>query len=225
MATRPLIGITTDVITHEARERCAMYPSYARAIVNAGGTPVLLTQELDSVPTLVARLDGFLFSGGDDPVTESFGQPTDPRVTRLHPARQEFEVALLRALERNRPEAPVLGVCLGMQLMALVAGGKLNQHMPSLLPTADLHWEREHEVRPEARSSSYAGRVLSRHKQAVDHPGRLQVLARAEDGVIEAIGDPARRFYVGVQWHPERTRDAACGRAVLERLVHMTQSG
>lgn len=221
MASCPLIGITTDVITHEGRERSAMYPSYARAIVAAGGAPVLLTHELESIPTLLDRLDGYVFTGGDDPVTELFGQPTDPRATRLHPARQAFEVALLRALERNRPEAPVLGVCLGMQLMALVAEGRLNQHMPSSVPTADLHWEREHVICPEAGSGLVAGRVLSRHKQAVDDPGRLQVLARSEDGVIEAIGDAARRFYVGVQWHPERTGDAACGRAVVEQFVKM----
>lgn len=219
MPNRPLIGITTDVITHEGRTRSATYPSYARALVQAGAVPVLLTQELDSIPGLIARLDGFLFSGGDDPRTEEFGEPTDPRVTLMHPDRQRFEVALLRALERDRPDAPVLGVCLGMQLMSLVAGGRLDQHLPATLPTAAEHWDKMHDIVPESGSDLAQGAVQSRHKQAVADAGSLRVLARARDGVIEAVGDESRDFYVGVQWHPERTEDADNGHGLVCRFV------
>lgn len=219
MPTRPLIGITTDVIVHEGRPRSAMYPSYARALVQAGASPVLLTQEVDSIAGLIERLDGFLFSGGDDPRTEEFGQPTDPRVTPLHPERQRFEVSLLRALGRDRPEVPVLGVCLGMQLMSLVAGGRLDQHLPSTLPSAGEHWDKMHEIMPEPGCGLGAGAVHSRHKQAVADAGGLRVLARANDGVIEAVGDRSRSFYVGVQWHPERTEYAENGSGLLRRFV------
>ncbi len=219
MPDRPLIGITTDVIVHESRVRSAMYPSYARALVEAGAAPVLLTQEVDSIPWLIGRLDGFLFSGGDDPRTEEFGQATDPRATPMHPDRQRFEVALLRALEQERPEAAVLGVCLGMQLMSLVAGGRLDQHLPATLPSAGDHWDKMHEIMPEPGCALGPGAVHSRHKQAVVQPGSLGVLARAQDGVIEAVGDRSRAFYVGVQWHPERTDDAANGPGLLRRFV------
>ncbi len=220
MPTRPLIGITTDVIVHEGRPRSAMYPSYARALVEAGAVPVLLTQEVDSIPGLVGRLDGFLFSGGDDPRTEEFGQPTDPRVTPMHPDRQRFEVALLKALERERPEVPVLGVCLGMQLMSLVAGGRLDQHLPATLPSAGEHWDKMHEIMPEPGCGLDQGAVHSRHKQAVADAGPLRVLACARDGVIEAVGDTSRTFYVGVQWHPERTGEGANGPGLVRRFVN-----
>ncbi|MCL4222369.1 MAG: gamma-glutamyl-gamma-aminobutyrate hydrolase family protein [Phycisphaerales bacterium] len=219
MPNRPLIGITTDVIVHEGRLRSALYPSYARALVQAGAVPVLLTQEVDSIPGLSERLDGFLFSGGDDPRTEEFGQPTDPRAKPMHPDRQRFEVSLLRALRRDRPEVPVLGVCLGMQLMSLVAGGRLDQHLPSTLPSAGEHWDKMHEIMPETGCGLGTGAVHSRHKQAVADAGALCVLARARDGVIEAVGDRAREFYVGVQWHPERTEDAENGSGLLRRFV------
>lgn len=219
MTSRPLIGITTDIITHDGRERCATYPSYARAVSQAGGTPVLLTHETASIPQLVERLDGFVFTGGDDPRTEEFGAPTDPRTTPLHPDRQAFEVALLRALEAQRPDTPVLGVCLGMQLMALVAGGRLEQHMPATRATAHEHWEKLHQLVPGSGWEFGAGEVLSRHRQAVSHPGRLQALAHAPDGVIEAIGDAARKVYLGVQWHPERTHGHSLGKDLFELLV------
>lgn len=224
MTTRPLVGITSDVIIVDGRPRCAMYPSYARAVSQAGGLPVLLTHEQACIPGLVDRLDAFIFTGGDDPRTEPFGSPTDPRATPLHPDRQAFEVALLQALQAQRPDTPVLGICLGMQLMALVAGGRLDQHMPATRPTADDHWEKTHPIVPDAGWEFGPGEVLSRHRQAVDDAGRLQVVARAPDGVIEAVNDPQRRFYLGVQWHPERTTGATLGMAIFDRLVHAAQA-
>lgn len=215
---RPMIGITSDVVTVEGRERIAMYPSYARAVAACGGIPVLLTHEVGVVRDLVDRLDGFVLTGGDDPAMEEFGDVTDHRVTRLHPDRQRFEVSLLRELEARANEKPVLGVCLGMQMMALVAGGKLDQYLPDSCPTAAMHWEQEHEIVPSG-AGWLRGRVLSRHKQAVRDVGRLSVLASAPDGIVEAVGDPRRKFFVGVQWHPERTSDDAVGAQIFRALV------
>jgi len=64
-----------------------------------------------------------------------------------------------------------------------------------------------------------SGSVHSRHRQAIVDAGRLKVIARAPDGVIEAVQDPARRFYLGVQWHPERTTNTELGSRIFERLV------
>lgn len=228
MMASPLIGITTDVVAVEGRERCASYPSYARAVVEAGGVPVFLSHDLEAIDGLMARLDGFVLTGGDDPAMEEFGAATDPRVTRVHPARQAFEVALLRALAADRPQVPVLGVCLGMQMMALVAGGELEQYLPDRGPEAAAHWEHEHAiVRTIAGDDGWrfgAGPVLSRHKQAVSEAGGLRVVATAPDGVIEAVDDPGRAFYVGVQWHPERTAAAGTGKNLFEALVQSALS-
>ena len=217
---RPLIAITTDIVEVASRERTAMYPSYARSVAQAGGLPVLLPHEQGNIGEFVERCDGFVFTGGDDPRMEEFGVATDPRATLLHPDRQRFEVELLRqVLVRDKP---VLGVCLGMQLLALVSRGMLDQRLGE--PVAANHWEQEHAVQPEAGASLCAGKVLSRHRQAVSDAGVLHVLARAPDGIIEAVGDPERRFCLGVQWHPERTREPALGSRLFEALVAAAQS-
>ena len=83
---------------------------------------------------------------------------------------------------------------------------------------ADHRGDRPHAIVPESDTLP-AGEVLSHHRQAVSDPGSLVVAARAHDGIIEATVDPSRRFYLGVQWHPERTCDAALGQAIFDRLI------
>ena len=196
MASRPpLIGLTPDVVDG----RIALRPSYLDSVRRAGGLPVILSCDPADVPELVDRCDGFVFTGGDDPIMEDFGCSTDPRTTSIDPRRQAFERALLEALDA-RVEKPVLGICLGMQMMGLHAGATLDQFLPDSLPTASNHQDgREHEV----SGSLGAGRVWSRHKQALASSGSLHVVATAEDGVIEAVEAPGRGLYLGVQWHPE----------------------
>ena len=191
--------------------------------------PIVLTAHADLAHEHARLCDAFVFTGGDDPRTEAFGEPSDPRITPIFPERQEYETALLRILigESPRPGAPpVLGVCLGMQMMALVAGGSLDQHMPEIVPTHADHMGRDHELIAEAGAPFLPARgtVHSHHKQAVRDPGRLRVLARAHDGVIEAIGDPRHPFLIGVQWHPERTESAALGQALFDRLVERARA-
>lgn len=227
---KPMVGITTDVVAHPNGERVFTYRPYVEAVVRAGGVPVLLppvAEVVGGVGAYVDRLDAFVLTGGDDPCTEHFGEPTHAKVTRVHEDRQAFETGLLEELARVRPEVPVLGVCLGMQMMALVAGGRLEQYMPETCATHEVHWGQEHAVEPMGDAGIAGGKgmvlrgvVHSKHKQGVAEAGRLVVIARAPDGVAEAVCDPARRFYVGVQWHPERTGDTAVGQGVFEALVN-----
>ena len=218
----PLVGITTDIAPHPNGERVFTYRSYIDAVVRAGGVPVLLPP-VPETAAIVERLDAFVFTGGDDPRTEPFSQPTHPKVTQIHEDRQAFETTLLEALATRRPEVPVLGVCLGMQMMALVAGGRLDQYMPETCPTHAAHWGHEHTVAPMGEAGvgglALRGTVYSKHKQAVADPGSLVVIAHTPDGIIEAVCHPTRRFYVGVQWHPERTAEAAVGQGVFDALV------
>jgi putative glutamine amidotransferase len=103
--------------------------------------------------------------------------------------------------------------------MALHAGGVLDQHLPDTLATAADHWERtEHAV----DGLLGTGQVHSHHRQAITDPGRMRIVARAHDGVIEAVDLPpeeTRSLYLGVQWHPERTADEHLGRDIIWRLV------
>lgn len=217
----PLIGITCLVDEPNTRIR----RSYADAVFAAGGLPVLLpvpreAHRATAVRQYLTLCDGFVLTGGFDPMTEGYGHATDPRVTREHPDRQAFEEALLVALG-TRPDVPVLGVCLGMQLMALHAGGALNQWMSDSVPThADHYDDHIHRIIPEFAGSPVShGEVTSWHRQCVSDAGALRVVAKAPDGVIEAVDDPSRPFYLGVQWHPERTREDPLGLDLFRSLV------
>lgn len=217
----PRIGLTMDIEPESAgpNPRSFVRMAYHRAIIAAGGLPVPLAPAPELIPQQLDAIDGVVLTGGDDPIMEDFGEPTHPAATPLNPVRQRYELALLDALDR-RQDLPALGVCLGMQLMALRAGGRLNQHMPDTLATAPEHWERAHAIFPAPGAPAWlgAGPVLSRHRQAMTDTGRLVVAAQAPDGVIEAAHDPDRAFFVGVQWHPERT-EGDLGTPVYAALV------
>ncbi|MBL1216116.1 MAG: gamma-glutamyl-gamma-aminobutyrate hydrolase family protein [Planctomycetes bacterium] len=215
----PRIGITCDITTDPAtgrrRYRCADH--YAQAVTTAGGTPMLLPPLVDHCESYLSICDGFVFTGGDDPKMEPFGAPTHSQAALIDPHRQAFETALLQQMPATKP---VLGVCLGMQMMALVAGGTLNQHLPDDWPTHADHADgKAHTVTFDTSTVE----VNSHHHQAVTAPGRnLAVVARAHDGLIEAIQDHNRPFYLGVQWHPERMGDGPAGLGLFAKLVETT---
>lgn len=198
---------------------CAL--SYARAVHAAGGFPVILPPIVEMIPEQLRRCSGFVLTGGDDPRTEPFGEPTHPKATPVHPMRQTYDTVLVKTL-LEQSEIPTLGVCLGMQMMALAAGGRLDQHLPETLTSHERHWNNvRHPVRMvRAVEGMGDGEVTSHHRQAVGDPGRLAVLATSDDGVIEAIELPRARFFLGVQWHPERTGEGMLGLGVFKRLIH-----
>ncbi len=229
----PTIGITVD--NRENTAASNIYEStiaYSRLVAQVGGVPVLLPHEPQLAKRYAALCDGFIFTGGVDPVTEPFGEPTHPAARPIDPRRQAFELALYAAVD-EQPDKPVLGICLGMQLMALHRGGKLNQYLPDTLPTADAHKDRKRHglvladydsvLRQLAPQGRTAGRidmtVVSHHQQAVADPGTLRVIAHSPDGVIEAIDDPTRPFYIGVQWHPERGGPGPFNASLVAELV------
>ncbi len=220
----PIIGITMDVSEANGRLKYDVSAVYAACVVKAGGTPVLLPPLAAEIPHHLSLCDGFILTGGDDPKMEAFGVPTHPQAKVIHPERQAYELGLLAALEAQAPDKPVLGVCLGMQLMCLHAGGTLNQFLPDTLPTHAMHKNAEHRVSPRRGPLSERllpdpGTVWSNHRQAIDDGGKLTVIGMSDDNVIEAVSNPARRWCVGVQWHPERTADPAMGQRILTELV------
>lgn len=221
----PTIGITADLIEHNGLVRAAAPTTYVRAVVAAGGVPIVLPPVTEAAAEVFERCDGFVFTGGDDPATEPFGEATDPRVTPVHPDRQSAESAVLSLLADDPADRPVLGVCLGMQMMALHAGGQLDQFMPDTTPTHADHWERTHTVRSLDTELMADGEVNSKHKQAISDPGSLRMIAVAHDGVCEAVADTSRRLYVGVQWHPERTTHESLGLDLFRRLIRSARSG
>lgn len=228
---RPCVAVTPDLqFLPSGRLAAQCAAAYLDCVHAAGGNPIVLSP----VPELAAEharsFDAFIFTGGNDPAMEAFGKTTHPAATLLHPRRQQYELALLRALHDLEPRRPVLGICLGMQLMSLHAGGDLHQHLPDSLPTHAKHKNATHPILSAHASASRwlpalepaptpPVTVQSNHHQAVKHPGSLLILARSDDGVIEAVGDPSRPFYLGVQWHPERTESDALGRCIFDSLI------
>lgn len=225
----PVIGVTADNQDNTAAS--GTYESaaaYSRAVDEAGGLPVVLPHAADRVAEYVALCDGLILTGGVDPDTTAFGQPMHPKARAMDPTRQAFELGLLEAVRDAKPQAAVLGVCLGMQLMALHAGGALDQYMPETMgdEAAAAHTEnREHPINlavPDSQLGTSPGKIVSSHRQRVSDTGSMRLIAAAPDGTVEAIDDPARPFYVGVQWHPERGRPGSgspLNLGLIRRLV------
>lgn len=225
---QPRIGITVDTQDRSpASNKYLSNMAYSRAVAAAGGLPLLLPHEPEMADAYVELCDGLILSGGDDAIMEPFGEPTHPAAEPMHPRRQASELALLAAIDRRR-EKPVLGICLGMQLMALHHGGKLHQHLPDVMPTAADHAEnRRHPIVYRVRDSHLPvaeEQVVSYHHQGVAAAGKLRTLATAPDGLIEAVDNPDRPFYLGVQWHPERGGEGILSWGLIARLVHAARA-
>ena len=202
---------------------------YVSAVRSAGGVPLLLPPG-DADPTeALARVDGVLLTGGHfDIHPRWYGEAVTGRLDRVEDLRTEAELTLARcAIESDKP---VLGICGGMQALAVANGGSLIQDLPPGHGPGEVVHEQPtdpvqgwHAVRVASRMQALLGDGLvvnSTHHQAVREPGRdFLPSGWAEDGVIEAMHNPNHRFAVGVQWHPELMGDlrlyaalvAACG--------------
>jgi putative glutamine amidotransferase len=233
MRRRPVIGVTLDSEQSGGYSKYPWYAirqNYAEAIVAAGGLPIALPHDPALASDYLDRIDALVVTGGAfdvDPVL--YGAADRHATVTLKQGRTAAEQALTEgALARN---LPVLGICGGEQLLAVVLGGSLIQHIPDAVPGALQHeqWNPRHEaghavtVMAGTLLHRIVGatqmRVNSSHHQAVREPGRFAVVnAVAEDSVIEGVEDPRYRFCLGVQWHPEFGIDPG-DRRIFDALV------
>jgi putative glutamine amidotransferase len=227
MSKRAVIGITTYLTSARFgawEEDAALVPAaYVRAVEAAGGRPLLVPPSMEAIDETLDRLDGLLFSGGSDLDPELYGQEAHAETDGIVPERDRAELALLcAALERDMP---VLAVCRGSQVLNVALGGDLVQHLPEVVGdhkhkhTPGSFADHDIELLPGTRVQRLLGDhapVKSHHHQGYGRIGDgLQEAARAEDGTVEALEDPSRRFTLGVLWHPEAGEDFA----LFEELV------
>jgi putative glutamine amidotransferase len=225
---RPLIGITTqtlqviDGIPADLPPSWVMNQYYVRALVNAGGAPVLVPligNDETALRAVFDGLDGVLFPGGVDVDPDTYGGETNGKLDRLDADRDTTELMLARwALSEQKP---VLGLCRGFQLLNVAAGGTLWPDLAHDQPAMQKHdyfpsqgFTRSHlahsvDVRQGTRLGDALGArqsvmVNSMHHQGIRQLGpELVPAAIAPDGLIEALERPGAGFAIGVQWHPE----------------------
>jgi putative glutamine amidotransferase len=226
---KPVIGITAYA---EPSVRwgvwdvpAAVIPlAYVKSVEAAGGRVLLVPPSVDGIEETLAALDGVLFSGGSDIDPSEYGHEAHPETAGIRPERDRGELALLRAaLDRDMP---VLAVCRGSQVLNVARGGDLVQHLPEVVGdethkhTPGVFADHDVDVHEGTRLGELLGErapVKSHHHQGFGRIGEgLREAARADDGTIEAVEDPSKRFALGVLWHPEEGEDGALFRALVE---------
>ena len=229
---RPLIGITTYITPAKwgAWElEAALIPvDYVRAVERAGGRALLVPPSEDGVEETLQALDGLLFSGGSDLDPDLYDQEPHDETSGVHEQRDRAELALLEAaLQRDMP---VLAICRGSQVLNVARGGDLVQHLPDVVGdekhkhTPGSYADHDVTVEDGTRLASLLGDrapVKSHHHQGIGRIGEgLRIAAHAEDGTVEAVEDPGRRFAVGVLWHPEASDDARLFEELVREAEH-----
>jgi len=209
---------------------------YGRAVLQAGGIPVPLFGIDSSIPDIVSRIDGFVFSGGDDIDPRFYREKplTHAHITISPDDRTRFEINLLKALMKAKK--PLLAICGGAQLANVSLGGTLYQditlqvarplrHSPSKSGEKVFH---SVDILEGTMLSRILGssqiRVRSSHHQSVKNPGRgLHLSAVAPDRVIEALELRTKQFLLAVQWHPEKTPHDRYTKKLFKALVNASK--
>jgi len=199
------------------RPEVVLKAALVEAVQATGAVAVLLpplskgANANQTVDRLLTRLDGVVLAGGAfDIHPRHYGQQVEGRLDAPDEGRTGLELSLARRLLHS--STPVLGICGGLQALAVAAGGTLHQHIPDAFPGAIDHEQATDPATPAHLVKAEAGLlqdalgenilVNSTHHQAIDTPGALRIVGWAEDGVVEAAEGPGR-WCVGVQWHPE----------------------
>ena len=211
---KPVIGLVP--LVDEERESLWMLPGYMDGIIAAGGAPMMLplTSESELIEEYVSICDGFLLTGGQDVYPAIYGAERISECGDCCRERDKMEGAILRkAIKRDKA---ILGICRGVQFMNAYLGGTLYQDIGSEYDTDIEHHQTPPYDVPVHEVELVKGRPLNRllridrmpvnsyHHQCVKEVAPcMKVMAKATDGLVEAIYMPGKRFMWGVQWHPE----------------------
>ncbi len=235
---KPIIGINVDIKKGPPPEASLQTP-YLESIHKSGGIPLMIPpMSDDDVQAVLAKIDGIMFIGGADYSPKRYNEEPDETVKLIDSTRDDFDFRLLKNV-LDRRDMPILGICLGCQLLNVGLGGSLIQDIKKRFPQSEvMHaspngWQdgfnrhdvnlvkgtRVHEIYGIERLT-----VSTSHHQAVNAVGKgLTVAAHCDDGVIEAVELPDRRFVIGVQWHPERDYDGS--KNLFDKFVAVCANG
>lgn len=237
---RPTIGITaaTETVSYGAWKEIPAVLSpvgYVRAVQRAGGRPVLLCpdpEDTEDPSELLDLLDAVIITGGAGDLDPAlYDQELHPEAGPVQEERDAYELALVRAARERG--MPTLGICRGMQVINVVYGGSVEQHLPDVLGH-ERHRAvpgvfSDHEVRlePGSLAARAAGEeqsaVKSHHHQGVREVGSglLATGRDAGDGSMEAVEDPKMSFFLGVLWHPEEDENSRVIEALVSKVVEI----
>ena len=215
--TRPVIGITVDI---ENDGFLSSPHAYFSSVERSGGLPIVIPfcENEDTVRRFVELCDGFLLSGGHDISPERYGEVRSEKCGETAPLRDDLEFRLFNEIIKTNK--PILAVCRGLQFINVAFGGTLCQDIPSELPHCITHRQTEPKFSHSHRVNVLEGTPLfelvqskriaanSFHHQAIKTLGKdLAVMAKADDGIVEAIYSLNERYVRAYQWHPERLYD------------------
>ncbi|MBP5640520.1 MAG: gamma-glutamyl-gamma-aminobutyrate hydrolase family protein [Victivallales bacterium] len=233
MSKSPLIGIPQITFKQET------YDKYTHAVSSNGGTPVTITPDSSAAERseFIHKCHGFIFMGGPDFAPERYGGTLHPSMKMLEPAIEDFYFSVATTVIRETAK-PVLGICLGCQLINVIMGGTLYEDIHTQVPSCGWHTRQGHApnletMHPVAFTPDSPLRLIfgcnticanSSHHQAIKAIGNnLTIAARADDGIVEAVAlkNCFSRFLIGLQWHPERLTETLYPHArIFQALVH-----
>ncbi|MFW5998713.1 MAG: gamma-glutamyl-gamma-aminobutyrate hydrolase family protein [Bacillota bacterium] len=226
-----IIGISCG-FNNVKEENIILHNSYIETIKKAGGIPVLLPPHLEeqNLKIFKEKLDGVLLSGGGDIDPQVFNQEPEYNMRRIDPVRDKFELKLTEWLLQT--DIPLLAICRGIQILNIVCGGSIIQHLESPCIKHNQNaprWYPTHKI--SLKKGSWLEKIYEKneikvnsfHHQAIDKLGEdLDITARTDDGIIEGVEYREHPFAVGVQWHPERMYDNSYEQKLLfEQFIKM----
>lgn len=234
---KPIVGICafTEEVVRDGPERTSVRlvgSRYVDAVERVGGVAVLLPARLDidaaMADQLVGMLDALILAGGGDVPGRWFGEDDHPEIGPVDEARDEFEIAMvLAALGRG---IPMLGVCRGMQVMAVAAGGSVEQHLPDRLGhndhaapgVPDGLYKHEVTTVEGSRTRELLGERFAancHHHQGVGRLGDFVATGWSSDEVLEVMELPGDSLCIGIQSHPETVPDDRLFAALIAGLI------
>lgn len=242
MPKKPIIGISLD-LANDSEKRLynplpwyAIRENYPNSILKAGGVPLMIPYQYETIEEILSIIDGLIIPGGDDIHPKSYNQEFIHSKTESNIPRDDFELLITqKALEKH---IPFLGICRGMQLLNVVCNGDLIQHIPDYLKNSDINHQPAIELKsqlshpitiePNTILARLANNneifVNSNHHQAVGKLGSgLKIAAVAPDGIIEAIESIIHKFVLGVEWHPEYLNDNGLDLNIFKEFIKATR--